>query len=97
MTPDAECAFAEENGRAVFAVLDDQRLRAHGENLVRGAGQAGFVRQHLGFAVVDEQNVDQLQRLGQLVRVPLIQKFMVSPPVSRTPFISGGPRPAELG
>src|SRR5580693_6857006 len=35
MPPDAECALTKENRRAVFAVFDDQRLRAHREYLLR--------------------------------------------------------------
>ena len=66
MSADAECAFAEKNGRAIFAVLDDQRLRADGEDFAGGAGQAGFVGQHLGFAVVNQQNVHHAEGFAQL-------------------------------
>ena len=43
MPSDAECAIPKENRRAVFAMLDDQRLRAHLQHLVRGARQAGYL------------------------------------------------------
>ena len=55
MTADAERPFAEENCGAIFSVLDDQSLRAHGENFLRGAREIGLVSEHLGFGVVDEQ------------------------------------------
>src|ERR1700758_3894950 len=34
MTSDAERSFAEENRRAILSVLDDQRLRSHGQNFL---------------------------------------------------------------
>ena len=67
MTADAERTFAKENCRAVFSVLDDQRLRAHGQHFLRGARQVGFVGQHLGFGVVDQQDIDQLQRFREFL------------------------------
>src|ERR1700675_2396437 len=39
MASDAECGFAEEYGCTVFAVLDDERLRTHGQNFERGPRQ----------------------------------------------------------
>ena len=42
MMPDSERAFAEENGRAVLAMLDHQRLRPHGQHFLRGARQVAF-------------------------------------------------------
>ena len=68
MRSDAEGAFTEENRCAVFAVLDDQRLRPQGQNLIRGAQQILLVREHPGFGVVDQQHIDQLQRLRQFFR-----------------------------
>src|SRR5580704_5977236 len=65
MMTDAERSLAKENGRAVFAVLDDQRLWAHREHLVRRAGQVGFASQHFRFGIVDEKNIDELQRFTQ--------------------------------
>ena len=66
MPADAEGAFAKEDGRAVFTMLDDQSLRSHGENLLRRSRQIGFTGQHLGLAVVDHENVDQAQSFAQL-------------------------------
>ena len=71
MTADAERAFAKENGCAVFAVLDDQSLRPHGQHFVGGARQVGFAGEHLGFRVIDQQHVDQFQRFGEFVRARL--------------------------
>ena len=67
MTADAERSLAKENGRAVFAVFDDQRLRAHGEHFVRGARQVGFVGQHFRFGVVDEKDVDEFQGFAEFL------------------------------
>ena len=68
MAANSECTFAKENGRAVLSVLDDQRLRPHSENLVRGTQQVLLsTSQHFGFAVVDQQNIYQPQGLTQLL------------------------------
>ncbi len=67
MTPDAKRSLAKEDGRTVFAMLDDQSLRTHGQNFVRGPGQIGFACEHLRFGVVDQQDVHELQRFRQLL------------------------------
>ena len=67
MTSDPESSFAKENCRTVFAVLDDQRLRAHGQHFLSGARQVFFIGQHFGFGVVDQQYVHQLQGFRQFL------------------------------
>src|SRR5580692_13159128 len=66
MVANAECAFAKENGRAVFTVLDDERLRSHGQNFLAGAEQVEFSRKTLGFGVVDQEHVDTLECFDQV-------------------------------
>jgi hypothetical protein len=61
MMSDAERSLAKENGRAVFAVLDDQRLRTHGQHLVRRPRQISFAGEHLRFGIVDQQDVYEFQ------------------------------------
>src|SRR5579862_5132663 len=68
MAANAESAFTKENSRAIFAVLDDEGLWAHGENFVGGAWQVGFAGQHLGLGVVDQENVDQLQSFAEFLK-----------------------------
>src|SRR5208283_5290849 len=65
---DSERSFAKENCGAIFPVLDDQRLRAHGQNFLCGAGQVGLAGQHLRLGVVDQQHVHQLQGFGEFLR-----------------------------
>ena len=60
------CAIGEEDGGAVFAVLDDQRLGAEGEDFAGGEDEAVFSGEEFGFAVVDEENIDFLQCFQQL-------------------------------
>src|SRR5581483_396744 len=67
MASDAECAFAEENSRAVFAVLDHQCFRPHGDDFLRGPRKVCFMRQHLGFGVINQQHVDQFEGFGQFL------------------------------
>ena len=57
---------AKEDGGAVFAVLDDQRLGAEGEDFAGGEDEAVVAGQEFGFAVVDEENIDFLQCFEQL-------------------------------
>ena len=66
MAPNAECPLAEKDRRAVLAVLDHQRLRPHGKHLARGARQAGLISQHLGFTIIDQQNVHNFQSFPKL-------------------------------
>ncbi len=66
MASDSECALLEENRGAVFAVLDDQGLRPHGQNLLRGAEQIAFAGHHLGFAIVDHEDAHALQGFAEL-------------------------------
>src|SRR5580704_3577096 len=54
MAADAECAFAKEYGRTVFAMLDDQSLRSHGKDFLGGPEQIRFPSEHFGFGVVDQ-------------------------------------------
>jgi hypothetical protein len=61
-----KCEPPKQN-RAVFAALDDQRLRAHLHDLGRGSLQVVFAREHARFAVVDEQKIPILDGLQQLV------------------------------
>ena len=68
MSSDSKGAFAEEDGRAIFAMLDHQRLRSHGQNLLRGSRQIGLVAEHLGFGVVNQKHIDQLQCFRKLFR-----------------------------
>src|ERR1039458_5967970 len=65
MTSNSERSFAKENCRTVFAVLDHQCLRPHGQHLLRGPRQVLLIRQHLGFSIIDQQHIDQLQRFSQ--------------------------------
>ena len=67
MTPNPKRAFAKENRRAIFAMLDHQRLRTHGQHFLRRARQVLFLRQHFGFGVVDQQHIHQLQCLRQFL------------------------------
>ena len=64
MTSDSERSFAEKDCRAVLAVLNDQRLRSQREDFVRRARQVGFTGEHLGFRVVDQKDIHQLQGFG---------------------------------
>ena len=63
--PDAESSFAKENGCAVLSVLDDQSLRAHGQNFIGCARQVAFLGQHLRFGIVNQKHIDQFQGLGE--------------------------------
>ena len=67
MMAHAERAFAKENRCAILAVLEHQRLRSHIEHLVRCSQKVRFTSQHLGFSVIDEQNIHQLQSFGQFL------------------------------
>src|SRR5215469_17045575 len=67
VTSRAECAIAEENGGAIFAVLDDQRFWPHGENFAGSARQAGFLRQHFRLAVIDHEDVYQSESFAQFL------------------------------
>ena len=69
MAADAERALAEKDGRAVFAVLHHQPARPAGQNFIGGARQAGIAGQHFGLGIVDQQHVDELQRLRQFLRL----------------------------
>ncbi len=64
-------AIAEEGSRAVFAVLDDESLRPHVENLVRRGQKVVIFREHLHFTVIDQQNVEALQHAGEVLGVIL--------------------------
>src|SRR5580704_938262 len=66
MTPYAKSAFPEEDGGAVFSMLDDQGLRPHGQYFLRGTQQVLVAGKHFGFGIVNQQNVDILQRLGEI-------------------------------
>ena len=66
----AKFAIAEENGRAILAMLDHQRARAHLHHLARSARQAVVAGQHLGLAIVDQQHVHALQHLVEIRAVP---------------------------
>src|SRR5437016_5702659 len=71
MAANSKCAFAKENCCPVLAVFYYQRLRPHGKYLARSPWQAVFLRKHLGFAIIDEQDIHELQRLAQLLVSPL--------------------------
>ena len=63
-----EVAAAAEQDGAVFAALDDQRVRAHLQNLGGGAPQVVFAGEQARFAVVDQQEVPLADGLEQLRR-----------------------------
>ena len=71
MAANAESSFFKENSGAIFAVFDDQRLRTHVEHLARRPCQAIVASKHLGLAIIDEQYIDQLQRLDEFFVSPL--------------------------
>ena len=54
--------LAEEHG-AVFAALDDQRVRPHGEDLLAARFRLRFAREQSRFAVIDQQEVPVLECL----------------------------------
>src|SRR5262249_809741 len=66
MTSYSESTLAEENGGTVFAMLDNQSLRPHGQDLPGGAWEARFLRHHLHLAIIDHQHVHQLQPPAKL-------------------------------
>ncbi len=74
MATDAECAFAEENCRAVLAMFDHQRLGPEGQHFLRGSRQVCLSAQRLGFSIVDQQYINKLSRFRSIrSRVRLIQ------------------------
>src|SRR6185312_3345473 len=62
----AKGAVAEESGGSVLAVLDDEALGAHFENLLGGADKIVVAGEELGFAVVDEQRVEAGEHAGEV-------------------------------
>src|ERR1700683_2882003 len=52
MASNTECALPEENGCAVFTMLDDQSLRSHGQDFLTGSQQVWFTRKALGLRIV---------------------------------------------
>ena len=61
MPANSEGSFAEEDGGAIFSVLDDQSLRPHSQHFLRGTRKIGLSCQHFGFTVIDQQDIHQLQ------------------------------------
>src|SRR6185436_4573512 len=69
--------LAEQNG-AELAPLDDQRVRAHTQNLRSGAAQVVLAGEHARFAVVDQQEIpfgDGLQQLVAMIGDPVIHRI----------------------
>ena len=60
-----EVVVAAEQDGAVFAALDDQRVRPHVHDLGGGAAQVVLARKQAGFAVVDQQEVPLLEGFEQ--------------------------------
>src|SRR6185437_2836921 len=58
--------FSKESGSAVLPMLHDQRLWAHFHDVFRRAHQVGVVAQQLGFAIVDEQNIQTFHHRLQI-------------------------------
>jgi hypothetical protein len=55
----------EKDGGTVLAMLDDQRFGAEGKNLSGGKDQAVLAGEELGFAIIDEKDIDFLQCFEQ--------------------------------
>src|SRR5258708_5265631 len=67
MSADAERTIPKENSRAIFTMLDDQCLRAHGKNFLGCSRQIRFPRKHLHFAIIDQQYVYQLKSFNKII------------------------------
>src|ERR1700722_20084585 len=64
---DDEERIAAEQHRAVFAALDDQRVRTHIENALGGFAQVRMAGKHFRFTIVDQQEVPVADGRKQLV------------------------------
>ncbi len=58
MPPNPESSILKEHRRAIFAVLDHQRLGPHGEHLLRCPHQAEVLGEHFGLGIINEQGID---------------------------------------
>ena len=75
MPANSEGSFAEEDGGAIFSVLDDQSLRPHSQHFLRGTRKIGLSSQHFGFTVIDQQDIHQLQGFVQFAARTLNPKI----------------------
>src|SRR5580698_4345371 len=65
-----ERLLTKERGRTVFAVLDDEGLWTHRQNLARGHDQVTVIGEQLGFSIVDQQRIEAGENLRQVLAMP---------------------------